>query len=160
MPFPRITVMDAGQEKSSVDNRWNGVREFTPPPHPRPKLSPNERCVLEGVGTDAPTVIDDKGAKQFDTPSRIDLVPMWSLFEVGKVVKKGEAKYGFENWKLIDWRSHLNHALVHAVALLAGDTTDDHFAHLVCRAMMAHNQWLDEQARQKSEASLGCQTKP
>jgi hypothetical protein len=56
---------------------------------------------------------------------------------VGAILQKGAVKYGIDNWRSITANEHLNHALVHAAAYLAGNTADDHLGHFACRAMMA-----------------------
>jgi len=50
---------------------------------------------------------------------------------------KGAQRYEKDNWRGIDLDDHLNHALVHIYAHLAGDAQDDHLAHAFCRMMMA-----------------------
>lgn len=91
---------------------------------------------VEGVGPDAAVVTGDHGGKQSDTPSRLDLVPAKALLQIGAILKQGAAKYGENNWRKIPAVEHLNHALVHAAAYLAGDESDDHAGHFACRAMM------------------------
>jgi len=100
-------------------------------------METTKRVKINGVGTDAPIVENEKGGKQSDTPARMDLLPPLALIEVGKVLKHGADKYGIDNWKLIDARSHLNHVLIHIFAYLAGDSQDDHLSHAACRALMA-----------------------
>ena len=91
---------------------------------------------LEGVGPDAPVVTNEKGGKQSKVLGRFDLLPPRALIEVAKVLEEGANKYGEENWRQIESRSHLNHILQHAAAYLANDNSDDHLSHLCCRAMM------------------------
>lgn len=60
------------------------------------------------------------------------------LIRIGKVLQYGADKYEPNNWRLIPQESHINHALIHLVAHLAGDTQDDHLDHALCRLMMAY----------------------
>lgn len=93
-----------------------------------------------GVGPTAPTVTNEQGGKQSDSPYRMDLVPAQAIFTVANILKTGAEKYGENNWRKITVEDHLNHALVHAYAYLAGDSTDDHLGHFACRALMALEQ--------------------
>lgn len=60
------------------------------------------------------------------------------VIRVAKVLQFGADKYKANNWRLIPQEEHLNHALIHIVAFLAGDTQDDHLDHALCRLMMAY----------------------
>lgn len=93
--------------------------------------------LIEGVGPDAPTVVNEHGGKQSQVLYRFDLVDPIAMFEMCRVLQKGAEKYGEDNWKNISIRDHLNHLLIHVYAYLAGDTQDDHLSHALCRAMMA-----------------------
>lgn len=53
------------------------------------------------------------------------------------VLAPGAVKYGEDNWRKIPAKDHLNHALTHVFAFLAGDGQDDHLEHAACRMMMA-----------------------
>jgi len=92
---------------------------------------------IAGVGPDVETVENEAGAKQSNVPYRMDLVDARAMFEMTRVLAEGADKYGPGNWRGIPIQDHLNHLLVHAYAYLAGDTSDDHLAHLMCRAMFA-----------------------
>ena len=39
---------------------------------------------------------------------------------------------------MIPQEEHINHALIHIIAHLAGDTQDEHIDHALCRLMMAY----------------------
>lgn len=93
--------------------------------------------VVEGVGPDAPVVVSDQGGKHSDSPYRLDVVPPKALLAVSAVLKEGLEKYGLDNWRGISQREHLNHALVHIYAHLAGDQSDSHLTHAACRLLFA-----------------------
>lgn len=59
------------------------------------------------------------------------------LIKVAEVLQYGVGRYEPNNWRLIPREEHLNHALIHIVAMIAGDTQDDHRGHALCRLMMA-----------------------
>lgn len=98
---------------------------------------------IKGVSPDAPVITNEKGAKQSDSPYRLDLVDPKALLAIGAVLKEGAAKYGEENWRGIDLNDHINHALVHIYAYLAGDTSDDHIEHAATRMIFALNKKLE-----------------
>lgn len=66
-----------------------------------------------------------------------------SIIKVAEVLQYGATKanngkgYPVNNWRLISREEHLNHALIHIVAMIAGDTQDNHRGHALCRLMMA-----------------------
>ena len=60
------------------------------------------------------------------------------LTRIGKVLQYGAGRYAANNWRLIPQEEHINHALIHIIAHLAGDTQDDHLDHALCRLMMAY----------------------
>lgn len=94
--------------------------------------------MIKGVGPDAETVVNEKGGKQSKVEYRFDLVDPQAMFAMCKVLKEGFDKYGSdENWRKIPVRDHLNHLIIHAYAALAGDTSDEHLSHIMCRAMFA-----------------------
>lgn len=61
-----------------------------------------------------------------------------ALITIAKVLQQGAQKYKPNNWRLIPQEEHINHALIHYLAYLLGDTQDDHLEHCMCRLMMAY----------------------
>ena len=59
-----------------------------------------------------------------------------AMFKLSDVLSYGAKKYSPNGWHLVSPQEHLNHALTHAFAWLAGDTGEDHVSHFHCRAMM------------------------
>lgn len=107
-------------------------------------------CKVNGVGKDAPTVVNEYGGKQSAVPARVDLVPPLAIIEVGKCLQEGAAKYGEFNWTRINPRDHVNHALVHLFAWLAEDKQDDHLAHAACRILFALEMEKRERVKERS----------
>lgn len=108
--------------------------------------------LVTGVGKDAPTVENEQGGKQSATLYRFDLVDPLAMFEMCKVLKEGFDKYGDdENWRNIPIRDHLNHMLIHTYAYLAGDQSDEHLSHIMCRAMFAQACDIEEQQIRQQE---------
>jgi len=99
--------------------------------------------VILGVEPDAPVVENANGGKQSDTPYGFHLLPVSALFDAAKVAKYGADKYGetFDkrNYTKIDTIEHLNHAVQHIYAFLAGDKQDDHLGHAIVRLMFAYD---------------------
>lgn len=60
------------------------------------------------------------------------------LTRIAKVLQYGAERYEANNWRLIPQEEHINHALIHIIAELLGDTQDDHIDHALCRLMMAY----------------------
>lgn len=107
---------------------------------------------LEGAGPDAPIVVNEHGGGQSHIPYRFDLIDGPALAEMAKVLREGADKYGANNWRKIpDVEEHLNHLIMHAYAWLAGDRTDAHLSHIMCRAMFA--QGVDITNRQAPKTS-------
>lgn len=93
--------------------------------------------IINGVGPDTPTTTNEQGGMQSDLPYRCDLLDAESILKLSAVLKQGAEKYAPDNWRKIDCMSHINHALVHIFAYMAGDKQDDHLDHAFCRLMMA-----------------------
>lgn len=89
------------------------------------------------VGRDRPTTVNPDGGAQSHVPVRFDLIDAAALFEQAKVLHQGAEKYGANNWRKISVEDHLNHLIMHAYAYLAGDTSDEHLSHIMCRATFA-----------------------
>lgn len=102
---------------------------------------------LKGVGPDTDIEVNEIGAKQSRVPYRMDLMPPQATLAVANVLHSGAEKYGANNWHGIPVDDHLNHALVHMYAYLAGDKQDDHLEHAACRALMALEIKLREKAK-------------
>lgn len=97
------------------------------------------------VDPEAPTTTNESGGSQSDIPVRFDLIDAKALFEMAKVLDHGAKKYGEDNWRLIPVKDHLNHLLMHTYAYLAGDITDEHLSHILCRATFALGVSLQEE---------------
>lgn len=90
----------------------------------------------QGVTDDAPVVMNERGAKQSAVAGRFDLIPPIAMFELAQVMEYGARKYSPRNWEGISVDDHLNHALQHIFAYMAGDRSDNHLSHLLARSAM------------------------
>ena len=97
--------------------------------------------VVLGVAPDVPVVMNESGGKQSDTPYAFHMLPTSALFAAAGVAKYGADKYGEtidnRNYIKIPTVEHVNHAVQHLIAYLAGDEQDDHLAHAIVRCMFA-----------------------
>ena len=92
---------------------------------------------IKGIGPDAATTTNEAGGKQSATLYRCDLLPPIATLAVAEVLHQGAAKYGPDNWRKIPVMDHVNHAMIHLFATMAGDTQDEHLEHAACRILFA-----------------------
>ena len=101
------------------------------------------REYIFGVEPEAPVVENENGGRQSDTPYGFHLLPISAMFDAARVAKYGADKYGEtrldRNYTKIHSDDHINHALQHIYAYLAGDTQDDHLGHAIVRLMFAYD---------------------
>lgn len=99
--------------------------------------------LVKGVSPDAPVVTNENGGKQSDTPYAFHMLPTSAVFGAAEVCAYGAKKYGEtvgnRNYTKIPTEDHINHAIQHLYAYLAGDTQDDHLGHAVVRTMFAYD---------------------
>lgn len=99
-------------------------------------------AIITGVQPDVPTVTNEQGGKQSATPYGFHLLPLNAMFAAAEVAHIGAEKYGEDfyhrNYNKIPVEDHINHAIQHLYAYLAGDTSDDHLGHAIVRAMFAY----------------------
>lgn len=95
--------------------------------------------VIAVGGKNTPIVPCEPGSKGLQSPTnyRLDLIPPEAIFSLGRILQTGAEKYGEDNWKEIPSRNHINKALIHLYAYLAGDTQDEHLDHAFTRIAMA-----------------------
>lgn len=95
------------------------------------------KSIIQGVSKDEPIIVNSEGGGQSRVLYRMDLLDPKAILATAKVLQEGAEKYGEENWRLISMKEHINHMLIHAYAYLAGDESDEHLAHITCRALFA-----------------------
>jgi hypothetical protein len=69
------------------------------------------------------------------------------MYEMTHILYNGAKKYGEDNWRKIPVEDHLNHMIAHAYAYLSGDTTTEHLANIMCRAMFAQGRAIMDNAK-------------
>lgn len=99
--------------------------------------------LVKGMAPDAPVVTNEQGGKQSDSPYAFHMIPVSSVLAAAEVCAYGAKKYGEtignRNYTKIPTEEHINHAIAHMYAYLAGDKTDDHLGHAIVRAMFAYD---------------------
>lgn len=99
-------------------------------------------AIITGVQPDVPTETNAFGGRQSSTPYAFHFLPPNAVFAAAEVAKYGAEKYGEtllnRNYKKIPAEEHVNHAIQHLFAYLAGDESDDHLSHAILRAMFAY----------------------
>lgn len=93
--------------------------------------------IKDVASPDAPSTTNERGGSQSLIEVRFDLIDGPAMFEMAHVLHSGAIKYGENNWRKIDVRDHINHAIMHGYAYLSGDDSDHHLSHLLCRSMFA-----------------------
>jgi len=94
--------------------------------------------VIEGVGKDAPIHRHESGGLESKPAGEfVRSFPAKAILNLAKVIQHGIDRYAPNNWRLIPRAAHLNHALIHMFAYIAGDDQDDHLGHVLCRIAMA-----------------------
>lgn len=85
--------------------------------------------VVESVGKDQPIIEKENGYRTSEVP--YDFVSMGpnALLAMAAITYEGAKTHGVNNWLGGDVNDHLNKALTHIYAHLAGDTSDDHIGH-------------------------------
>ena len=94
---------------------------------------------MEGLGTDLKISVNDKGGKQHIRPYRAQAIPPKAMLALANVRYIGHEELGYEddNYKSIDLEEHLGRALTHIYAYLAGDRSNEHLSHALCRLAFA-----------------------
>jgi hypothetical protein len=95
------------------------------------------RYITGSLSPDAPIAVNGKGGMQSHLPYAFHLLDANAMMEIAKVFGQGAKKYARDNWRKISCEEHLNHAITHIFAALAGDKQDDHLSHAGARIVMA-----------------------
>lgn len=130
---PRTGVVDSPIPTTADVPRWAKPNP-TPAEFDNAAWNKELQNQLEKAGA-----LRDTGIKYDGGKSRLDLVPMRALLEVGHVLAAGAERYGPNNWrKVVGWKwRYTGAALRHVAAYLMGKRTDDEGKHTTRRHHLA-----------------------
>lgn len=75
----------------------------------------------------------------------IDYLSNEPLTTIARVLEEGLKKYPRDNWKLIPFEEHINHALCHLYMFLKGDIQDRHIDHAITRIALAYETFIESE---------------
>ena len=93
---------------------------------------------IKGVSPSAEIVTNEHGGKQSKAEYAFHLCDTGAMLALAETLQIGASRYARDNWRKIPAEEHANHMMIHWYAWLSGDRSDDHLAHLFCRAMMVY----------------------
>lgn len=100
----------------------------------------------EGIGRAYASLVDFLEDPNVDLLyDAIDYLSNEPLTAIARVMEEGLKKYPKDNWLLIPYEDHINHALCHLYMFLKGDIQDRHLDHALTRIAMAYETFLREE---------------
>lgn len=89
------------------------------------------------LGDHLPITESESGYKTSETPYRFDISPFRAMLHCANITYEGAKTHGDDNWRKGSVEAHVDKAIIHAFAWLAGDRSEDHLGHLAWRGLAA-----------------------